>query len=203
MSAPVRVEESAVVDHWLRLEEGGPERPEELPPAEALDALLTANPGAASFLWQTRPARWYHLRLSRAAFGRLHVIDGPPELGWRALSPDGTVREAARRIDRRDAVALPAAAAGVDVDCVERLTAALAGGASFPAPVATTRRGCAPTRVADGNHRAAATALHLRRTGEYRPLAVYVGVGAAPVVGPLRERVCGALRRFVGRDRIV
>ncbi|WP_254545094.1 hypothetical protein [Halomarina pelagica] len=196
---PVRVDEATVVAHWLRLEPGTSVDPSNLSESEALDALLTAKPGAAAFVWRARPVEWYRLRLPRERFTRLRVVGGPSELGWRALSVDGTVLGAARRIDAGDATRLPEAT-GVSVTAVERLANDLADGASLPALVLTTRRGCAPTRVVDGNHRAAATALHLLRTGEYRPLDAYLGVGANPVLRPLRERLCGVARRLLGGD---
>ncbi|MFC7154394.1 hypothetical protein ACFQPA_02855 [Halomarina halobia] len=197
---PVRVEEAEVVAHWLRLEPDASDDPSALSRADALDALLTANPGAAAFVWQVRPATWYRLRLPRERFGRLRVIEGPEELGWHALSPDGTVLGAARRIEE-GTTRLPDSST-IDVDLVERLADDLARGEALPAVVATTRRGCAPTHVVDGNHRATATGLHLLRTGAYEPLEAYLGVGANPVLAPIRERLCGAARRLLDGDSI-
>lgn len=158
---------------------------------EAFDALLTENPGAAAFLWRDAPLSCYRLVLSRARFDRLHVIEGPEELGWRALSPDGTVRGCARRIDRDDPDRL-AHETGVDVGTIERLAR------ERPVPTAplvlSTRRGAVPWHVADGNHRAVATALALRRGAGYEPRTAYLCVGANPVLGPLLQRIRGLVR---------
>lgn len=206
-----RVPQTEVVRHWLRLEvaKDGPTGDErsvdDLSDRTALDELLDRKPGAAAFLWQDAPVEWYRLRLTRREFDALHVIEGPPEVGWRALSPDGTVRATARRIDRGDPERL-AATTGVDVGTVVSLADELPS-ATDTALVLSTRQGCVPWTVADGNHRAVATALALRRGASYEPRSAYLGVGTNPVAAPLWERFCGVVRRVtavladpVGRD---
>lgn len=177
-----------VVRVWLAREREGSE-----PPAtagEAFDALLSENPGAAAFLWRDAPHICYRLSLSRARFDRLHVIEGPPELGWGALSPDGTVEGCARRIDRGDPERL-ARTTGVDAPLIERLSK---GAGPTDPLVLSTRRGAVPWHVADGNHRAVATALSLRRGADYEPIPAYLCVGANPVFGPLLQRARGLFR---------
>jgi len=213
-----RVPQGEVVRHWLRLEvakdgaapvrsgdESSADDPaspaddatsvDELSDRTALDELLDRKPGAAAFLWRDAPVAWYRLELTRAEFDGLHVVEGPPDLGWRDLSPDGTVRGAARRIDRSDPERL-ASTTGVDVGTVVSL-ADETSPATGPALVLSTRQGCVPWTVADGNHRAVATALALRRGASYEPRSAYLGVGTNPVAAPLWERLCGVARRVV------
>jgi hypothetical protein len=212
-----RVSQSEVVRYWLRVEvekDGVPSSERaasttddpvsgdeetassvsDLSDRAALDGLLDRKPGAAAFLWRDAPVAWYRLDLTRTEFDALHVVEGPPNLGWRALSPDGTVRGAARRIDRGDPERL-AATTGVDVSKVLSLAETHE---SVGRPlVLSTRQGCVPWTVADGNHRAVATALALRRGASYGPRSAYLGVGTNPVAVPLWERLCGVARRVV------
>lgn len=185
-----RVPREAVVRAWLARECEGSEPPATA--AGAFDALLNENPGAAAFLWRDAPHACYRLDLPRARFDRLHVVEGPPELGWGALSPDGTVGGCARRIDRGDPDRL-ARTTGVDVALIERLAREAPTGDPHPL-VLSTRRGAVPWYVADGNHRAVALALSLWRGAGYEPLPAYLCVGANPVLGPLLQRVCGPFR---------
>jgi hypothetical protein len=204
-----RVSQSTAVRHWLRTEVEKDDRSPDvtaLSGREALDELLDRKPGAAAFVWRDAPVRWYRLDLTATEFAALEVVEGPPDLGWRALSPDGTVRGAARRIDREDPAGL-AAETGVDVSKVLSL-AASPPDATDRVLVLATREGCVPWTVADGNHRAVATALSLRTGASYHPQPAYLGVGTNRVVSPLRERLCGVARRVVsvlsapfGRDR--
>ena len=101
-----RVSQATVLKHWLRLECHKPEGPalavESLSERAALDRLLRLKPGAAAFVWREKPVRWYRTTLSRAEFERLRVVEGPDDLLWRALSTDGTVLGAARRIAREE-----------------------------------------------------------------------------------------------------
>jgi hypothetical protein len=213
-----RVPQATVVRHWLRLEaakdgvdsaRGGTESAtgdpaataddaasvDELSDRAALDELLDRKPGAAAFLWRDAPVEWYRLGLTRAGFDALHVIEGPPDLGWRALARDGTVRGAARRIDRGDPERL-VATTGVDVPAVTSLAEEMPA-VTDDALVLSTRQGCVPWTVADGNHRAVATALALRRGASYQPQPAYLGVGVNPVASSLWERLCGVARRVV------
>lgn len=188
-----RVPCDEVVRAWLARErdEPGADSLESLSSEAALDALLSENPGAAAFLWRDAPVTCYRLVLSRDEFDRLHVVPGPEGLLWRALSPDGTVRGCAARIDRGDPERL-ARETGVDVPAIESLAASMP---AIDEPlVLSTRRGATPWYVADGNHRATATALALRRGGEYVPVPAYLCVGANPVLEPLVQRVRGLLR---------
>lgn len=184
-----RVPREAVIRAWLARERGG--RAADFSEREAFDALLAENPGAAAFLWRDAPLACYRLSLSRARFDRLHVVEGPADLRWRALSPDGTVRGCARRIDRGDSRAL-ARETGVAVGTVERLARDPSDGDPL---VLSTRRGAVPWYVADGNHRAVATALALERGATYEPLSAYLCVGANPVFRPLVQRLRGLLGR--------
>ena len=186
-----RVANRAVIDTWLAHEweknESGD--PTALSDDEALDALLTAKPGAAAFFWRYAPVSCYSLALSKAQFDRLHVVPGPDGLGWRALAPTGLVRECARRIDRGDPNAL-ASDTGIDIHAIERLAQS-----SSPEPlIISTRRGDVPWHVADGNHRAVATALALERGARYEPVSAYLCAGVNPVLRPLCERIRGLFR---------
>ncbi|MGN8214887.1 MULTISPECIES: hypothetical protein [Halococcus] len=159
---------------------------------EALDALLQRKPGAAAFLWRAQPVEWARITLRRAEFERLQFVDGPDRLGWRALAPSGDLVDGARRIAAGDRAALEAET-GVDVERVCSMAETLADGDRLGPLVLTKRRGSGPPSIADGNHRATAIALHLVRTGEYRPQRAYLGIGANPVLEPLWQRVRGAL----------
>lgn len=198
-SSGERVPEKQVVNHWLALElraEGLDTRPlDGMDSTKALGELLDRKPGAAAFLWRARPVEWSRVTLSRREFERLELVGGPESLLWRALSPDGTVMGAATRIESGEPAAL-AAETGVDVDRILELTRALEAGEKLAALVLTKRRGSAPPRVADGNHRATAVCLHLLHTDEYRPQRAYLGIGANPVLAPLCQRVRGALARL-------
>jgi hypothetical protein len=189
-----RVPRDEVVRAWLahEREKRGESADPGLSPEEAFDALLTANP-AAAFFWRDAPVTCYRLTLSYDQFDRLHVVPGPEGMLWRALSPDGTVRGCAARIDRGDPERL-ARETGVDVPRIESLAA------SMPAVreplVLSTRRGAVPWHVADGNHRAVAMALSIRRGGEYVPVPAYLCVGSNPVLEPISQRVRGLLGRL-------
>ncbi|PSP55320.1 hypothetical protein BRC82_06100 [Halobacteriales archaeon QS_1_67_19] len=195
-----RVPQRSVLKEWLRVERRHPDNEwfpiEPLSEREVLDELLDRNPGAAAFVWRDAPIEWYETALDREAFADLRVVEGPARLRWRALSPDGTVLGAAGRIARGDPDAL-AAETGVDVRKVLEFRAE----PPDEPLVLATRRGCVPRFVADGNHRAAALGLALL-DGEFEPPRAYLGVGANPVVRPLFERICGAVRTLFGtKDR--
>lgn len=185
-----RVPQAAVVREWLR------EEPRDGPPVEslsdraALDELLDHNPGSAAFVWRDAPVTWYALRPDRETFERLRVVEGPDDLRWRALSPDDTILGAARRIAREDPDEL-AAETGVDVRKVLRFRADPPDGPL----VLSTRRGCGPIAVADGNHRAVALGLGLLTGEPYHPPRAYLGVGSNPVLRPFGQRLCGVVRR--------
>lgn len=195
---PRLVAGETVVREWLRMEmerrrAGAVESVASLSDREALDELLDRKPGAAAFVWRDDPT-WYALALDREAFERLHVVEGPEDLRWRALSPDGTVVGAARRIASADSDAL-AAETGVDVRKVLRFRE----DPPVEPLVLSTRRGCVPVTVADGNHRAVAHALGLLEGESHRPLPAYLGVGANSVSRPLRERACGVVCDLLSR----
>lgn len=190
---PARVPREEVIRTWLALERGECEG--SLSEREAFDALLTANPGAAAFLWRDAPVTCYRLLLSQGRFDRLRVVEGPTELRWGSLSPDGTIQGCARRIERGNPREL-ARETGVDVPLIERL----ARDPPVDEPlVLSTRRGAVPWHVADGNHRAAATALALEHGATYEPLPAYLCVGVNPVLEPLLQRVRGLARRVRSR----
>jgi hypothetical protein len=195
-----RVTSREVIRHWLEREvekrTGGPD-PEALDTTSAVDALLGYKPGAADVVWRDGPVEWYRLDLDRAAFLDLRVVGGPPGLLWRALSPDGTIVGAARRVVDEPAETL-AAETGVDVGTILSYRDAVAAGEALGPLVCGTRAGCAPWHVADGNHRATGRAVHLLETDAYEPQPAYLAVSANPVFGPIRERLCGLFRRLAG-----
>ncbi|WP_435180138.1 hypothetical protein [Halorussus sp. AFM4] len=195
-----RVPQAEVLREWLRVERSKPDAEwfpiDSLSEREALDELLDRKPGAAAFVWRDAPVRWRETTLDREAVESLEVVEGPPDLRWRALSPDGTVRGAADRIVRWDPDAL-AAETGVDVETVIDFVDEMPGGPL----VISTREGCVPRYLADGNHRAVALALRARSDDrEFSRPRAYLGVGANRVLGPLAQRVCGAVRSLLGDD---
>lgn len=192
-----RVPQDEVLREWLRVERSKPDADwfpiDSLSEREALDELLDRKPGAAAFVWRDAPVRWYETALDREQVEGLQVVEGPPNLRWRALSPDGTVRGAADRIARGDPDAL-AAETGVDVETVVDFVDEMPEGPL----VVSTREGCVPRYLADGNHRAVALALRGRsEAGEFSPPRAYLGVGANRVLRPLAQRVCGAVRSLL------
>jgi hypothetical protein len=196
-----RVDQREIVEYWLEREVS--KTPDGVDPTTlrteaAVDALLQHKPGAADVVWRDQPVRWYRGDLSRSAFEGLHLVGGPPGVLWRALSPDGTVRGAARRITAEPDADLEAET-GVDVDAIRAYRDRIAAGEDVGALVVATRTGCVPTVVADGNHRATGRALHLLETGEYDPQPAYVAVGSNPILRPLRERLCGLVQRARAR----
>lgn len=195
-----RVSQLEVLREWLRVERSHPEvdwfRIDSLSEREALDELLDRKPGAAAFIWRDAPIRWYETALDRDDFRNLRLVEGPANLRWRKLSPDGTVRGAADRITRGNPEEL-ASKTDVDVQTVLEFVEEMPEGPL----VVSTREGCVPRFVADGNHRAVAHALRMR-TGEFTPPRAYLGVGRNPVAKPLFERVCGVMKRLVGRDSV-
>jgi hypothetical protein len=200
-----RVRRETVVDHWLAREglaedgattgDGGQPRTDEAGP---LAALLDAKPGAANFLVAGPERDWYRRSVPVADLADWRLVETAPDALWGALSPDGTVGGAARRVADGDAAAL-AAETGVDVERLRAMARSF-GPDAAPALVARTRRGRAPTTVADGNHRAVARVLAAREAGtDPAPQPVYVGVAPNPVVRPVRERLAGLLDRLRGR----
>ncbi len=193
-----RVSQRTVLEQWLELE-GRKQHtpsvdPESLTERELLDQLLRLKPGVASFIWREKPISWHRLTLSRGSFEPLRVVDGPENMLWRALSADGTILGAARRIRDCDATRL-AAETGVDID---RILSFRENPSDEPL-VLVDRQNCLPPRVADGNHRATARALTLLETGSYDPVQVYLARCSPPIVSPLWHRTCAVARRLVGR----
>lgn len=188
-----RVPQIEVLREWLRVERSHPDVDwfpiDSLSETEALDELLDHKPGAAAFIWRDAPVEWYETTLDREDFRGLRLVEGPPDLRWRALSPDGTICSAADRIAREDPDEL-ASETDVDVQTVLEFVDEMPEGPL----VVSTREGCVPRFVADGNHRAVAHALRIR-SGEFTPQRAYLGIGANPVVEPLLERVCGVVER--------
>ncbi|WP_265109269.1 hypothetical protein [Halosolutus halophilus] len=197
-----RVSEERVLRDWLAREAdcgAADVDPETVPTnsAAVLDALLTAKPGAAAFVWRERPVRWYRLTLDRERFVDLRPVDGPDDLLWRAASTDGTLFGVAERI-HEEGVA-PLESAGIDAEAIRTYRDDLASGTPFDPLVVRTRCGATPWFVADGNHRVTAAALHYLETGRYVPLSAYVAVTANPVLGPTITRIRGLLQRLAGR----
>lgn len=198
---PERVLEERVLREWLEHETDGRTRTVDFESGPAntavLDALLSAKPGAAAFVWRERPIRWYRLDLDRERFGNLRPVDGPDDLLWRAVSTDGTLFGVAERV--RDEGFGPLESAGIDAEVIRAYRDDLAAGARFDPLVVRTRRGATPWFVADGNHRATAAALRTLETGRYEPVPVYVAVTANPVLGPMLDRIRGLAQRLTGR----
>lgn len=197
MNGVERVDRREIVRYWLEREyakadDEGASDVDAIPTEAAVDALLRYKPGVADVVWRD-PVRWYRLRLSRTGFESLRLVAGPPGVTWHALSPDGTVVGAARRIAAEPTADLQATT-GVDVAAVRAYRDRIAAGEDVGALVVATRRGCAPTHVVDGNHRATARALYLVETGDYDPQPAYAAVTPNPVVRPAREHLCGVLR---------
>lgn len=200
------VDARRVVDHWLALEADEPgvlpagADPRALPDAHAHAALLSAKPGAASIFHEEPGADWYRIRLREGELRRLRYIGGPEGVLWGALAPDRLVADGADRLRERDGE--PAGGpGGVDAAYIRAVADGLADGGRIEPPVLATRRGRAPTRVLDGNHRVTALALHLLRTGELRPTTAYLGVAPNPLVRPAVERLLGGFDRLLGRRR--
>lgn len=196
------VTEDEVLRYWLEQERAATQesfKSEALTSEQALDALLDHRPGAASFIWRERPIRWYRHTLSRDEFTDLHLVDGPSEFLWGLLSPNRTVLGAAERIAEESVTELERKT-GVDVRTILEYRDMIATGECVGSLVVTTRRGCTPWVVVDGNHRAVARALHLLDTQRYEPQPVFLAVTSNPVLKPLRERFHGLLYRLVGRS---
>ncbi|WP_266080517.1 hypothetical protein [Haladaptatus caseinilyticus] len=193
-----RVSQEYVLKRWLELEVQKPDVPtmdvSSLSEQEALDELLNAKPGAASFVWRKAPIEWRRLTLSRDAFEGLRVIDGPETLSWRALSPDDTILGAARRISAGD-IAILESETGVDV----RRVRAFSENPSDDPLVLIDHRDCLPPRVADGNYRATARALRMLELGSYDTVRAYLGVPSKSLLESIRESVCDLVRRRRGR----
>ncbi|WP_224447470.1 hypothetical protein [Haloprofundus salilacus] len=224
-----RVSQREVLDHWLACEGVAPsDRSEELRhprDSDALDRLLRLNPGAAAFLWRDAPIRWYHTVLSPEQLSRLRVVEGPEGMLWSALSPDGTVGGAARRVVAEGAPRL-GDETGVDVVRIRRLAAQIAAAVEgenglegstvdekiddetaaartestldgFPDLVCVRRRPWQRPFVADGNHRAVAAAVAGARGAAPR-VGAYLGVGRNRPVEDVR-RAASAVRWAVRR----
>ncbi|WP_155120539.1 hypothetical protein [Haloprofundus marisrubri] len=214
-----RVAQREVLEHWLTCEglgsNGGSTRSRSNAD-ETLDRLLRAKPGAAAFLWQDAPIRWYHTRLSTDRLASLRVIEGPENMLWNALSSDGTVGGAATRIVDGDASTLREET-GVDVARIEQLAERVATTpATLPDLVCVRRRPWEQAFVADGNHRAVATVVAARRAGTFDGredaaarrdatprVGTYLGVGANRPSTDLRRAansVWWSIRRRLGGD---
>lgn len=200
-----RVSEDEVLAHWLsvetdassgeELDPGGSSTVAESDTAELLDALLRLEP-AAYVLWEAQPISWVHLTLSGVELDRLRVVEGPSGMGWRALAPDDTIASAAMRIEGETD---PPDVRGVDVDRIRTMADDLEADGSVADLVLVRRGGCTPPYVVDGNHRATAVSLGLRRTGEYEPVGAYLGIATVPVLDPLWQRICATLSKLRAR----
>ncbi|QCW01921.1 hypothetical protein [Natrinema pallidum] len=200
---PVRVPEERVLRDWLarEIERNAGAVDSGTVPTNAtalLDALLSAKPGAAAFLWREQPIRWYRLVLDRDRFVALRPVDGPDDLLWRDVSTDGTLFGVAERVHTEGID--PLDAAGIDAEAIRTYRDELAAGTRFDPLIVRTRRGATPWFVADGNHRATAAALHALETGRYDPMPAYVAVTANPVLEPIVDRARGLLQRLAGRS---
>lgn len=192
------VPEDEAVRHWLRQERAGRDPPARtaLRWSDPLASLLEINPGPTAFLLDDRPTQWYRTAVSLRELGSYRLIETPDGVLWDALSPDGTVRGAARRVADGDPATL-SRETGIDVEWILELEASL-GDERAPAPVIRTRKGRTPRVVVDGNHRAVARVLSGLR-GSAGPLEeppsqpVYIGVRANPVLRPAIERLGGIL----------
>jgi hypothetical protein len=194
------VTEERVVRYWLSLESRGrsdvPD-PETVTRTEAVDALLSANPGAASFVWRERPIDWYRTTVDRERMLGVRPVGGPGDLLWRGLSVDGTLLGVAERIHEQGLEAL-SDETGVDLAAVATYRDRVADGGRIDPLVVRTRRGRTPWYVVDGNHRTTAIALHYLETGEYDPQPAYVAVTGNPVIRPILDRIGGLVQRLRG-----
>jgi hypothetical protein len=193
-----RVRQATVVREWLRREAANPatafdDDPGSMTEHHAVAALLALKPGASRFIVASPTLRWYRTTLDARAVRALRLIACAEQTLWQALAPDRTVGGAADRIAENDPDRL-AAETGVDIAYIQSL--ASTADATDPL-VVQTRRGRTPWTVADGNHRAVARVVAPVRPFEPQP--VYLAVRPNPVVGPLRERLAGAVRRLLGR----
>jgi hypothetical protein len=205
------VSEERVLRHWLACEDARTDGGESAsgtgadPEAVVADgrdplvALLERKPGAANFLVGDGVEAWYRTTLGPGELEALALIESPTGVLWDALSPDGTVGGAARRVVDGDPASL-AAETGVDVAHILDLEATL-GDDPAPTLVVRGRRGRAPWVVADGNHRAVARAVRLARPGgdrsAFAPQPVYFGTQPNPVLRPVRERLGGLVGTLV------
>jgi len=205
------VDERRVLCAWLAREtervEAGID-PETASRDDLVDALLSAKPGAATFLCRERPIRWYRVDLDWPSFATLSPVRGPDDRLWRAVSTDGTLVGVAEHAREHGLAAL--SESGIDAAAIRRYRRALAAGDGVDPLVIRTRRGATPWYVADGNHRA--TAIALRRlaaaadgngnaqTDGYDPVATHVAVTANPVAGPALDRIRGLYQRLRGRS---
>lgn len=194
--AAERVSQDQVVREWLAREPGAESQGPAAPDA-ALDALLSAKPGAASFLWRETPVEWYRVELEREAFEGLRPVGGPPDLLWRSVAADSTLFEVAQCCYRSGDGAL--AEVGIDVSAVRRYRRTLADGGTLNLIVVRTRWGRTRWVVVDGNHRATAAGLHLLESGEYDPLPACLATVPNPVFSRINERVGGWIQRLLGR----
>ncbi len=166
------------VRNWLRREHRKPYREFTVHGGERdwelVGNLLCQCPFQASFLWRY-PVEWYRTELTEPEFRRLRVIGGPPDESWRALSPDGTILGAAKRI-RADGLA--GVREGIDIDYIRRRAAALGDDAEAERLTLFRSPDAAVPSVVDGNHYATARALSLLDGGRYDSQPVYLAVAA-------------------------
>ncbi|MFC7238620.1 hypothetical protein ACFQS4_10370 [Saliphagus sp. GCM10025317] len=139
---------------------------------ELVGELLCQCPFQAAFIWQHH-ITWYAAELDKTEFLRLRVIDGPADSSWRKLSPDNTIRGAAKRIIESE---LPDTFEDIDVAHIKRLAD------SFETTTHEERLTLfqpdpgEASIVVDGNHYSTAKAIHQIRSGAYDPQPVYLGV---------------------------
>lgn len=200
---PVQVPEERVLRAWLahEIEHDAAAIDSEMVStntAAVLDALLSAKPGAAAFVWREQPIRWYRLVLEWDQFVDLRPVDGPDDLLWRDVSTDGTLFGVAERVTEEGFG--PLEDAGIDAGAIRTYRDDLAAGTQFDPLIVRTRRGATPWFVADGNHRATAAAFHAIETGRYNPLPAYVAVTANLILEPILVRIRGLFQRLAGRS---
>lgn len=165
-----------VARNWLRREDNKPYRDFDFERKETewqlVGELFSQCPFQAAFIWQHHLV-WYATKLTETEFRNLRVIEGPADSSWRKLSPDNTIRGAAKRIIDSE---LPDTFEDIDIAYIKRLaegfeTATPGGRVTLFQPDSDEA-----SIVVDGNHYSTAKAIYSIRTGRYDPLPVYLGV---------------------------
>ncbi len=165
-----------VAQNWLRREHKKPYRNFDFERKETewklVGKLLCQCPFQAAFIWQHHLA-WYATDLSETEFRNLRVIDGPADSSWRKLSPDNTIRGAAKRIIKSE---LPDTFEDIDVAYIKRLADGFGTTTSEERLTLFQSAPDGASIVVDGNHYSTAKAIHQIRSGVYGPQPVYLGV---------------------------
>ncbi len=172
---PVSREEP--LGHWLSKElEGDETSVEDLGSADELVEQLVVRKPIAHTVFNENDLDWFFVDLRAEELSELHVVKGPENEDWRAVTDDGTLESVARRIHEADDVARLHEESPKDlVEVVELADEPPEERDTSPFVVVQEEDADAPY-VADGNHRAAALLLRIIRDDERPRQAAYVGV---------------------------